>query len=209
MGPETTTRVLAFLDLVRRIARWQPDRATSENAARRFRDLASQAEQLAATVDAERRPAVKVFARVQGADLESPRCGLAFSFGFASSVLATTHATKKRRGAGQWYWDSSTATLTCPKCQAEWVPALALYRRARTWRKSRRGLPVDQLADDRQRAELRACAQGYWLTERATAIPQWTNHVLPDGCTCDPGPERAGTDPGCPVHQAGQRGNQE
>ncbi len=201
MGPETTDRVLALLDLIRRIARWQPDRATSEPEARRFRDLARLAETLAETVTAERRPAVRVFARVQGADLECPRCGLAFSFGFVRAVRATIHATKQRRGAGQWYWDSSTATLTCPKCSAEWVPALALYRRVRTWRKSRRGLPVDQLADDRQRAELRACAKGYWLEERVTMIPQQTNWVAPEGCTCDPGPERAGTDADCPVHR--------
>lgn len=99
----------------------------------------------------------RFFARVRAAILECPRCGTVLQFGQGKP---TTVAGTGHRCA----WDKRTARLRCSDC------GLVLMIGLLAWPVRKGGgkvasLPRDQVPNERQLAQLRAEASGFWLPE--------------------------------------------
>jgi len=154
---------------------------TLENIAKGRRYLVKLRDQVRAVrrqVELSSRPAPAIYARLKTFEVECPRC----------HTLLVCGSGRKKTG----HWDSPGRTLRCPKCQAVYTPAIVLYRRY-----AHIGVPADQLADERMRAQIHA---GYLMPERLYKHPERSNIVMPEGCTCGPGDHRAGVVPGCEIH---------
>ena len=131
----------------------------------------------------------RFFARVHSATCECPRCGRVLSFGQSRKLNAT--------------WDKRTARLTCPSCGLVSLVALLLWPVGG----GQRTIPRDQVPNERQLAEMRAQASGWWLAEiKRGRRPDDSN--ITAGCSCRYGTEgqRESEDPQCPLHGRGSTG---
>jgi len=139
-------------------------------------------------------PAPRIYGRIHSAECTCPGCGSYMRFG-----SQTRRGKYKTRGGA---WQARRHRLTCYRCQRSYIPALCLYRAT----KRVSGLPLDQVANDQERIEMAKVEaveleRAYFVPDSIeTARPRTTNLVREDGCSCDPGLLRAGTDPRCIVH---------
>lgn len=133
--------------------------------------------------------ATRFFARVRAAVLECPACGHVISFG-------------QPRDAQAGSWDKTTSRLTCPQCQRVFLLGILAWPTRKGGARVSNTLPRDQVPDERQRAELRAQARGWWMPEdqaKGRWRPDDTNGTAVCTCTLRPSGDREWEDPNCPA----------
>ncbi len=169
-------RLLEILDETIRCHRLYPKLRERLAMIRRQVDLASMT------------PAPTIFARIDNAQIECPRCH------HLMEVL------RGRRGRLRG-WDALGRILTCQKCAKCYTPAVVLYPKLyRATERAAAGIPPDHLGGEAIRAQ--QIQLGYFRPERHWKR-QKTNIVMAEGCLCTPGEWREGGNPQCPQHGKG------
>lgn len=144
--------------------------------------------------------ATRFFARVTAAVLECPRCGTVLQFGRTGS-----HGRENTKG-----WDPTTARLKCHGCELTVLIGLLAWP-VRVGGYTRRTAPMDQVPNERQLAQLRAEAGGYWMEEEYAQPrfkPEHTNVTARCFCAQDDRGELT-IRPECPIHGKYYQGEQE
>lgn len=117
--------------------------------------------------------ATRFFARVISAVLECPKCGTVAALGRGISGLTPTQG-----------WDPTTARWKCHGCSKTYLIGLIAWPvRMGGWTTGTK--PMDQVPNERQLAQMRGEAGGYWMEEEYAQPrhkPEHTNVTA--RCTC-------------------------
>src|SRR5258708_5061761 len=140
----------------------------------------------------------RLLGRSPGARWECPRCGYLDHFKPAGGKVPAAAPPRLLRGRSARGWNPGTSRWKCPSC--ELVVVLGLLAWPIKSGSTRATLPLDQVPNYRQLAQLRAQGGGLWMRHSPQQYRATGSNICA-GCTCEPGCAYTNQrDKACPLH---------
>ncbi len=143
--------------------------------------------------------ATRFYARVLACQFECPRCGHLIQIGRQGRNRGLDQAQSSQTAGGDW--DATTARVKCRVCRLTLLLGLLAWPvRAGGWTSVTK--PMDQVPNERQLAELRGEAGGFWMPEEMAQPrfkPEHTNITAKCCCAQDDRGELT-ISPACLIH---------